>query len=53
MCAIQNMFNRSIFLKYYFESNLIYKDVIIDKQLYIMVSYIDIIGLGQSVAILW
>ena len=44
-------------LKYYFESQLIYKwhyyRQTIFNQLYIMVFYVDIIGLSHSVVILW
>ena len=49
------MYNRSIFLKYSFESQLIYKwryyRQTIYNQLDIMVSYVDIIGLCHSVGI--
>ena len=48
----QNMYN-----KYYFESHIIYKwhyyRQTIFNRLNIMVSYVDIIGLCHSVAILW
>ena len=48
MDKVQNMYNRSIFLKYYFEIHLIYKVryyiQLIFNQFNIMVSHVDIIG---------
>ena len=53
----QNTYNRSISLKYYFESHIIYKwcyyRQTIFNQSNIMVPYADTIGLCHSVAILW
>ena len=53
----QNMYNKSVSLKYYFESHIIYKwcyySQTIFNQSNIMVPYVDTIGLCHSVTILW